>query len=94
MATAWFQQPLFLLFSQLNFLLFKICDNSQSLTVGLFLWAAAVALTDEHAPSLAITFDITGNVDPTVSSFVFFFLVKIAFCVSILCVHFCLQLNN
>ena len=25
-----------------------------------------------HAPSSAITFDITGNVDPTVASFVFF----------------------
>ena len=79
MATAWFQQPLFSLFSQLNFLLFEICDNSQSLTVGFFLWAAAVALTDEHAPSSAITFDITGNVDPTVASFVFFIWCKVLF---------------
>ena len=68
MATAWFQQPLFSLFSQLNFLLFKKGDNNQRLTVGFFLWAAAVALTAKHAPSSAITFDITGSVDPTSNS--------------------------
>ena len=79
MATAWFQQPLFSLFSQLNFLLFKNGDNSQSLTVGFFLWAAAVALTDKHAPSSAITFDITGNVDPIVASFVFFIWCEVLF---------------
>ena len=79
MAAARFQQPLFSLFSQLNFLLFKICDNSQSLTVGFFLLAAAVALTDGHAPSPAITLDFTGNADPTVASFVFLYLVQSAF---------------
>ena len=79
MATAWFQQPLFSLFSQLNFILFKICDNNQSLTIGFFLLAAAVASTDGQAPSSAITFDFTGNVDPTVASFVFLYLVQGAF---------------
>ena len=73
MATAWFQQPLFSLFSGLHFLLFKkFSGNNQSLIVGLFLWAAAVALTDKHASSSAITFDITSNVVLTVASFVFF----------------------
>ena len=72
MATSWFQQPLFSLFSHLNFLLFKNGDNSQSLIVGFFLWAAAVALTDKHAPYLAIPFDITGEVVLTVASFVLF----------------------
>ena len=72
MATAWFQQPLFSLFSHLNFLLLKNGDNSHSLMVGFFLWAAAVALIDKHAPSSASTFDVTGNVDPTVASFIFF----------------------
>ena len=72
MATTWFQQPLFSLFSQLNYLLFKICDNNQSLTVGFFLWAAAVVLTDGHAPFPTITFIITGNVNPTEINFVFF----------------------
>ena len=85
MATAWFQQPLFSLFSQLNYLLFKVCDNSQSLTVGFFLWAAAVALTDGHAPFPAITFVITGNVNPTVTNFVFFIWCKVLF-VSPFCV--------
>ena len=79
MATAWFQHPLFSLFSQLNYLLFKICDNSQSLTADFFLRAAAIALADGHDPSLAITFDITGNVDPTVASFVFFIWCKVLF---------------
>ena len=74
MATALFQQPLFSLFSQLNFLLFKNGDNSQSLTVGFFLWAAAVELTYKHAPSSANTFDITGNVVLTVASFGFLYL--------------------
>ena len=63
---------MFSLFSQLHFLLFKNGDNSQTLTVGFFLWAAAVELTDKHAPSSANTFDITGNVDLTVPCFVFF----------------------
>ena len=83
MAIAWFQQPLFSLLSQLNFLLFKICDNSQSLKVGFFLLAAAVSLTDGHAPFPAITFDFTGNADPTVASFVFFIWCKV-----FLCLHF------
>ena len=73
MATAWFQQPLFSLFSRLNFLLFKkFGGNNQSLIVGLFLWTAAVASTDKHASSSAITVDITGNVVLTMASFVFF----------------------
>ena len=72
MATVWFQQPLFLLFSQLHFLLFKNGDNSQSSIVGFFLCAVAVTLTDKHAPSSANTFDITGNVVLTVARFVFF----------------------
>ena len=79
MAATRFQQPLFSLFSQLNFLLFKICDNSQSLTVGFFLLAAVVALTDGHAPSPAITLDFTGNADPS-----FFFI----WCKVLLCFHF------
>ena len=40
--------------------------------IGFFLWAAAVALTDKHAPLSSITFDFIGNVDPTVASFIFF----------------------
>ena len=71
MATVWFQQPLFSLFSQLHFLLFKDGDNNQSLTDGFFLWAAAVELKDKHAPSSPNTFDITGNVVPTVDRVVF-----------------------
>ena len=80
MATAWFQQPLFSLFSRLNFLLFKICDSSQSLTFGFFLLAATVALTDGHAPSPAITFEFTGNADPVVASFIFFNWCKVLLC--------------
>ena len=57
-ATAWFQQPLFSLFSHLNFLLFKICGSSQSLTFGFLLLAAAVTLTDGNAPSPAIIFEV------------------------------------
>ena len=75
MATAWFQQPLFFIVYSLKFVFFFFvykCDNSQSLIVGFFLWAAAVALTDKHASSSAITFDITCNVVLKVASFVFF----------------------
>ena len=47
--------------------------------IGFFLWTVAVALTDKHAPLSVITFDFTGNVDPTVSSFIFFIWCEVLF---------------
>ena len=58
MATAWFQQPLFSLFSRLNFILFKICGSNQNLTFGFLLLAAAVTPIDGNAPFPAITFEV------------------------------------
>ena len=68
MATAWFQQLVFSLFSRLNFLLFKICGSSQSLTFGFLFLVAVVTLTDGNAPSPAITFEVVQS-HPLVFSF-------------------------
>ena len=47
--------------------------------IGFFLWTVEVALIDKHALLSAITFDFTGNVDPTVSSFIFFIWCEVLF---------------